>query len=817
MPLLGRSPHVTVSIAIVVALGVGANVAVMSVLRDAIVGTSPYTDVDSLVVLENRGTYDLGVRKVPTHELSWPDFQDLAAQQHVFFGIAGVTGLERTVWDSGGRRRSVQRVFVTRGLFRILGASARIGRTLSEADFDAGAPAALLVTASLWRAQLGSDPQAVGRVVHVDGMPFILVGVVDDDVMGSLRERKTLFERGDDSQCLVVPVVPGSGGQTERLLALRRENRNRPMLTLVGRLKAGSSLEDAQREVRVIAQRLAQQYPETNGERTADAVSLMEWRTREVRNVQPMLLAVAVLAWLAACASAAGLVLADAIRREPEMAVRHALGASRPKLVRLVLRRSLRWTVPGGLLGLALARMAVMWIAPGEGHGSVPVHLSDPESVARTAGLTLLAGLVLGGIASWVLFRQDLALGLKEAAHTGLPSCRRRVVLGVVITFQMAAATSLGLVSALLIRSMVNIINIDLGFDTGQTFIVRVFLPEENYETSDAQSAFFDNALTQIRSLSNVAAAGMSNTPPLSRVVVTSGGDYLLEAPGLASEALGPLITQYVSPGYFESIGMHLSRGRGFSTDDYRAASPVIVVDEAFCQMHLPSVDPLTAGIRMDGALFHIIGVVRDVRPDGPTGDVRATLYVLRDKRQPRGSVGHFVVRPSRRATIQMMDQVVRTLVATDHRVVIDEPQMLETLLADTLAQRRRTLRMLVLASVVVFVLTSFSVSGALGEFVANKTSELALRKALGASSPETVLLLAKYVAGPWIAGLIMGCLGGWSLARTLSSELFGIAPADPATMVATVVCVFAVGLAAAVGPLTRAISIDPARALRAL
>jgi len=810
----GRSRHAAVSIALVVALGVGANVVVMSVLRHSIIGSFPYADVDRLVVLENRGAYNFGIVKVPTPQLSWPDFQDVSDQVHALSEIGGVTAPEPTAWDAGARIRSVQRVFVTRGFFRVLGSKPRIGRLLGDSDFEADAPGAILVTASLWRAQLGSDFSAVGHVVRVDGRPFTLVGVVDDDVMASLRERKTVFERGDDRQCLIVPIVSGSGSRMDRLLELRRQNRNRPTLTAFGRLKAGRSIEDAQREVQAVSDRLAHQYPDTNRERTANVVSLQEWRTREVKHLLPVLFAVGFLAWLAACASAAGLVMADAVRREPEMAMRQALGASRPALVRLVLWRSLRWTMPGGLLGLAFAWAVVLWIAPGPGQDSGSAF--DLALVVQAAGLTVLAGLALGGVAAWVSLRHDVTLGLKEAANTGLPSRRRRVALGMVIAFQITAATALSLVSGLLIRSMVNIINVDVGFDTGQTFMVRAFLPEDQDQTGVAQTAFLDTSLSQIRSLPSVASAGISNTPPLSRVVVTSGGDYALDAPGRPSEALGPLFTQYVSPGYFETMGMRLIRGRGFSTEDYRAATPVIVVDEAFCRQHLRSVDPLAAGVRMNGALFRIIGVLHDVRPDGPTENARATLYVVRDKRQPRQVLAHFVVRPSR-VDPQLMDRVVGILVALDRRVVVDDPQRLETLLSDTQAHRRRTLRMLSLAAAIVLMLTAFSISGALSEFVAHKTRELALRKALGATSPDTVRQLARHLARPCIAGLAIGSVGGWSLARMLSSDLFGVASADPVTMVATILGVFAVGLIAAIGPLTRAIAIDPAHSLRAL
>jgi predicted permease len=817
MGLRARSTHVTVSVALVVALGVGANVAVVSILGEAIIGSSPYQDADALVVLENHGAYDLGIRKVEMPELSWPDFQDLTTQQQVFSALGGVTRADRTVWGTGARRRSTQRMYVTEHLFQTLAARAYIGRLLGETDFKPGALGAALVTVSLWRSQLGSDPHAVGRVVHVDALPFTVVGVVGDEMIGSLRERTTLFDRADDSQCLILPVVAGGGGRRERLMALRRQNRGLPMLTVVGRLKAGRSVHDAEQSVQLIAQRLAREYPGTNHGRSIEAVPLAEWRTRAVRYLEPVLRLVAALAWLAACASAAGFVLADAIRREPEMAVRHALGASRRTMVGLVLRRSLQWTVPGGLFGMVLAWVVVMWIAPGQGLDSIPVYVLQPAAVARAAALTVLAGLALAGIASWVLLRQDLTLGLKEVAQSALPGRRRRLLLQAVITFQMAAATTLGFVCALLIRSMVNIIDVELGFNPGQTFIVRVFFSDEEYQTAADQSAFLDKALRQLRALPDVASVGFSNTPPLSGAVVTSGGNYMLEVQGHAPEALGPLTTQYVSPGYFESIGMSLSRGRGFSTEDARAGSRVIIVDQAFCRGHLGSADPLAAGIRMDGALYHIVGVARDVRPDGPLGDVRATMYVLPDKTQPPQGLVHFVVRPFRRASPQLMGRVVDSLVGLDRRLVVDDPQMLETLLAGTLANRRRTLRILVLASAIVFTLTAFSISGALTEFVANKTRELALRAALGACWWDIALLLVTDVARPCIAGLVIGGVGGWLLARALSSELFGVAAGSPATMALTVACVLLVGLTAIARPLTRAGAIDPADVLRAL
>ncbi len=812
-----RSRSVGLSVAVAVALGIGAAVAVLSVLQDVFVGSRPYAAADRLVILENSGAYVLAGHKVDMPELSWPDFSDLESQQSAFSDLGGIGRFEQTIWDTGDRARSVSRVSVTAHLMALLGARARVGRVLVERDFEPGAPAVAVVTEGLWRRQLGSDPRVVGRVVHVDGRPFTLVGVVADDVVGFLRERTSLFEERDQNDCVVVPEVPGAGGPRERLLAVLRANRGLPALTVVGRLRPGVSVASAEQQIRTIGQRLARAYPATNGGREIRGSALTEWRTRRVSHLRPMLLSAAVLALLVACASAIGLIVTDAIRRAPEMAVRHALGASRGRLVRLVLWRTLWWTLPGGALGVLLSGVALEWIGvPGLAGGPAVLLPAALVLLAGATGLTVLVALVLGGIAALSLQHQGLALGLQEGGHLVSLGRGRRRALALVVTVQIAAATSLGLVSGLLLRSMANILNVDMGFQAGQSFVVRVFLSEGPYRASDERSTFLDDALARVRALSTVASAGLSDAPPLSGVAVMVGGDLFLEIPGRPPAALGPTIAQDVTPGYFETIGMRMSRGRAFSDDDSRAKAPVIVVDEAFCREHLGSADPLAAGIRADGTLLRIVGVVRDVHQEGPVEGTQATLYLLRSRIQSNASFAHLVVRPSG-STREAMDDVVGTLVRMDPRVAVDEPQTLDTLFAKTIADRERTLRLIVLAVSIVFLLTAFSVTGALGEFVENRTREIGLRKALGASRRRVVLVVCRSVGLACAGGIVVGGFAGWSLAWTLSSELFGLDAGDPVSIAAALACVVALGVMAAAGPLRRAMAIDPASALRSL
>jgi predicted permease len=811
------SRRVGVSVAAAIALGVGACIAVLSVLHNVFVESPPYVDVNALVILENHGAYDLGVKKVERPELSWPDFGDLQAQQHTFLGVEAVSGAERTVWDPGERARSVRRMFVTQRLMPLLGVRARLGRTLSDGDFESDAPPVGVITAALWRRQFGSDPHVSGRTVRLDGLTFTLVGVVPDDVVGFLRERKEVIEEADLDECVLLPLVSGGGGRMERLLALRRQNRTLPMLTVVGRLRPSVSLEAARADVRAISGRLARDYPATNSGREIRLLSLTDWQTRGVAHVRPMLLAVAILALLVACASAIGLMMTDAVRRQPEMAVRHALGATRSHLMRLVLQRAIGWTFPGGLVGIVFARQALRWINVGDRADSSGLHLPAGSWLITAAlGLAVLCGLALGLVGLWVLRQQDLTPALKEGGQSMSLGRRRRLILGVLAAIEIATATSLGFVSVLLLRSMANIYNVELGFDAGQSFVVRLLLPEEYYGTPDDQSRYFERALSRVRAVPGVESAGLSDAPPLSQIVVTMGGELALEIPSRGREPLAPLVAQRVSPGYVEAVGMRMVRGRAFSEEDARGNAPVVLVDEAFARIHLGSADPLHSAILMGGRRLSIIGIAADVRYDGPVEAARPTLYVPRNQGRSMTPLGHVVVRPSGVAS-GVMSAVVDELARMDRRVVIDDPQTLASLFEKTIVSRQRMLRLLTVAAVIVLLLTAFSVGGTIGEFVENKTREIALRKALGASSAHTIWLVFRYVGGPCCSGLALGCVGGWALARTLSGELFGIAAADPSSVVAVVVGQVVLGMLAAAAPLRRALWIDPARTLRAM
>lgn len=808
--------RVVASVAITIGLGVGAAMAVLSVYRNVFLPTRSYDDPAHLVVLENRGAYTLGPGLTTEHQaLSWPDYQDLEARQHSFESVGALTAPERLLAGIGGRFRYTSVTFVSADLFSVLGVRAIEGRTLGAADFKPDAPPVAVLTEGL-RHRISADPAVLGRSISVEGQPVIVVGVVADDVVTSLKQRSEIFEESDQNQRIILPLVASGARPASARLALRQANRVSPMLTVVARLRPGASVSSGQNDVARISVQLSREFPESNAGRTFDAAGLNEWITQDVRHLRPMLVMIAVLALLVACASAVGLMMTDVVRREPEMAVRHALGASLGRLIRLVLQRSVLWSLPAALVGLAFAWTILRWIDVLGTEGSTAIRFSArPEVFGSALGLAAVAGVLLAIVGAWMLWHQDFAAGLKEAATWTSASRRRRTALNIVVALQVTTATSLGFVSLLLVRSLVNVYDVDLGFEPGDSFLFRVQLPQEYYRSGAEQTLFFENALSRVRAVPGVASVALGDSPPLAPVAVTLGSrDFALELPGRAPEALPPLSGQRVSVDYFATLGMRVLRGRAFSVEDVTATAPVAIVDDGFWRARFGGIDPLQASLRIADTRYSIVGVVAGVKQSGPTTATRPMMYLPRET--GRNPAAYFVVRPSGSARA-VMERVASEVAGLDGRVFVDDPEPLAVLLQRNLAARQRMLRLLAIAASIVLLLTAFSIAGTLGEFVEQKVREIALRKALGASGRDTVLLVCGNLALPASAGIVLGSIGGVFLAKALSGELFGVQPLDALTLSGTVLGLVALAVAAAVGPMTRALWIDPARVLRML
>ena len=821
-----RSPGLAAGVALTIGLGVGANLAIVALLSDIFFPSTPYRDPSRLVMVENTGRYFFG-GNVPEGltdaRLSIPDFEDVRAGQRSLSSVGAFADGHVSVLTGGERPRSVCRIFVTPGLFETLGAAVLRGRLLGPADFAPSAPPVAVVTDGLWHTALGSDPGATGRSVRLDEQPFTIVGIIPADAFGLLQPRERLLDEGRFDRCVITPLVAGTGGESEMLLNYVRTQRDSPSLRVLGRLRPAQTLASADAGLTSLAGHIREQNKATNAKRGLRAVSLDDWRTAEVRPLLLMLIVAAALAFLVACANAAGLVLTDTIGRQAELGVRQALGAGSAQLVIVVLVRAVLWALPGALLGLffAAATLAAVRWGVSAGADQVAGVAFGPAVIGAGLALTLLAGLATGGVAAWTLRRRNLVDALREGAQTTSGGRRSHRVTFALVALQVAAATALTFGAALLVHSMWNVVSADRGFDIEKGFAVQVRLPRSKYPTSAANAEYFRRALTRLRALPGVASAGVCVSPPLTDTSVMLGGEMEVATPA-GKKTFNRLSGQFVTPGYFESIGMRLVRGRFFSAADEQANAPVVVVDEAFCRTYLAGADPLASTLMFNRALS-IVGVVGDVRqaterdPEHPSPvAVSGTAYLLYSQfgRPPSWS---FLVVRAKGDPATLAGAVASELLLVDNLACLDDPRTFSQLFARKIAERQRILGLVGGFAGIVLLITALSLTSALAQFVASHAHDLAIRRALGASRVRVVAFTSRHLAAALGVGLAGGGAGSLWLGNALTSQLYGIVPWDPPTIAMAVAGLAVLALVAAAGPLWRASRVDPARALRAL
>jgi putative ABC transport system permease protein len=821
-----RSPGLAAGVALTIGLGVGANLAIVALLADVFYPATPYRDASRLVMVENTGRYFFGggiPEGLTDSRMSMPDFEDVRAGQRGFSSVGAFSDGHVSVLTGGERPRSVCRIYVTPGLFETLGAAALSGRPLGPADFAPGAPPAALVTDGLWRTAFGSDPGATGRSVRLDEQPFTIVGIIPADVFGLLQPRERLLDEGRSDRCVVTPLVSGTNGEGEMLLKYQRTQRDSPALRVLGRVRPAQTIASANTDLTGLAAHIREQNKATNAKRGLRAVSLDDWRTAEVRPLLLMLAVAAALAFLVACANAAGLVLTDTIGRQAELGVRQALGAGSAQLVIVVLVRAVLWALPGALLGFffAAATLAAVRWGVSAGADQVASVAFGPAVIGAGLALTLFAGLATGGVAAWTLRRRNLVDALREGGQTTSGGRRSHRVTFSLVALQVGAATALTFGAALLVHSMWNVVSADRGFDIEKGFAIQVRLPRSKYPTSASNAEYFRRAIARLRALPGVVSAGVSVSPPLTDTSVMFGGEMVVTTP-VGKKTFDRLSGQLVTPGYLESIGMRLVRGRFFSAADEQANAPVIVVDEAFCRTYLGGADPLASTLTFDRVLS-IVGVVGDVRqateqdPKHPRAvDVSGTAYLPYTffKRPPAWS---FLVVRAKGDPAALASAAIGELLLVDNLACLDDPRTFSQLFARKVAERQRILGLIGGFAVIVLLITALSLTSALAQFVASHTHDLAIRRVLGASRVHVVAFTSRQLATALGVGLVGGGAGGLWLGNALTSQLYGIVPWDLPTIAMVVGGLAVLAVVAAAGPLWRASRVDPARSLRAL
>ncbi len=794
--MLVRSPGVTALALVALALGIGANTAVFSVVDGVLLEPLPYSEPDRLAVVW-AATPDL----LPA---SGGEFTGWREQSDVFSAIAAFHSQPYAV--TGGAPEILGGVRASAELFPLLGVAAEHGRTFLPEEDRPGGPHVVVLGHAVWQRRFGGDPSIVGRTISLDDEPYTVVGVMPDGFQFPRRgEMPSPFQFPQD----VAVYTP---------LALTPEqaaNRGREYLMVIARLKPGVTLAQAQAGMSATAERFAQQFPSTNRNRGARVVGLREQVLARVEPALLMLLGAVGLVLLIACANVANLALVRASARGKEMAIRSALGAARGRVVRQLLTESLVLALVSGAVGLVLALWGVETV-----RALLPETVPRAEEIgvnARAFGFTLVVSLVTGvlfGLAPALQASMPrLSPALQEGGRSDRGSGSRRL-RGLLVVSEVALALVLLAGAGLLLRSFVRLARVDSGVDTRNVLTVDVRLPRGRY-APPRQVAFFDELVTRLRALPGVRAAAGIYPLPLSGA--EEGASFVVDGRPAAPDERVLAGPRFVSPGYFETMGIPVVRGRGFRDSDGREASPTLVINEAMARTYWPSGDPIGQRLAFSGVSGprvwrEIVGVISDVHHSGLDRPSPPEVYCPFAQFPGPGLTLVLRTNGAPRDLVASVEAAVRSI---DADQPITNVRTMDELLARSVAPRRFPLLLLGTFAGLALVLAAVGIYGVMSYLVAQRRHEIGIRMALGAEARDVRRLVVGQGMKLVLIGLALGAAGALVLTRVLQGLLFAVSATDPVTFVAVALLLVLVALAACWIPARRATRIDPLAALR--
>jgi predicted permease len=799
---LQRAPGFAVVAVLTLALGIGANTAMFSVINAVLLRPLPFPSPDRLVAV---GSVDLrgAVARGSSNSASWPDFFDWRSSARAFEQLSAYreTGFTLT---GGGRSLHVPGAVVSSDVFATLGVRPALGRAFRPEDEQAGADVAVISDA-LWRSQLAGAPDVIGRAMTLNSRRFTVVGVMPPrfHFPVSVPPTEIWITSAEDARVENAADTPMTA------------ERGAHFLRVIGRLRPEASIASAQAELDVICEGLARAHPEDNSQRGARVSSELDRLVGDTRQSLLVLLAAVGCVLLIACVNLANLLLARGAGRGREMALRTALGASSRRIVRQLLTESLVLGVLGTACGLTVAYGSIallVRLAPVNVRGLDEVTI-DATVLAFTAALGLLSVLTFGLIPAVQTARADAAAGAAATARASHGRTQRRIRAALVI-----AETAIGVVllvgAGLLLRSFDRLLRTSPGFDPGHVVTAHFRLPDNRYPYLK-QIAFYDDLLSDVRALPGVD--GVAGTAPLP----LSGSRYTISfaQPGAPTRPSERPSADFgiVSPGYFRTLHVPLVRGRDFTPADSDAAPRVVIVNESFVRRYFPETDPIGQRIKpglstteKETPWREIVGVAGDVRHRSLADEIRPAYFV--PYAQGLISPLSLVVRTN---NIGIADELRRALARRDPELALYDVKTLEEYAAISVATPRFQTLLLAAFAVVGLALTAVGLYGVMAYGVAQRTREFGIRLALGARPGEILALVLRGGLTLIAAGLVAGIVGGAFATRLLASALHGIDPLDPATFAAVAVLLLTVAMLASYVPARRATRVDPIAALR--
>jgi putative ABC transport system permease protein len=786
---LWRRPGFTAVAVLTLALGIGANTAIFSVVNAVLLRPLPYEGSEWLVVLTEES------RQNPSMFISYPNFLDWKERSRSFEALA-VHRQQAFILTGGEEPERLDGRQVSADFFNVFGVRPELGRAfLGEEDRPGGRPVAVL-SHGLWERRFGGGPGVVGGTITLDGRPFTVVGVLPEG-----------FRAAGEAD-VFVPFGQWSGqpGWMNRDV--------RPGGRAVGRLKTGTSIESARAEMRAITAGLEAQHPRTNTGVGVRLVPLYESVVGDTRPALLMLLGAVALLLLIACANIANLLLARAASRRQEFAVRAALGASRWRLARQLLTESVVLALLGGGLGLLLALWGVDLLSA-SGAGNLPRATEigvDARVVAFTALVTLLTGVAFGLVPALQNSAAVPGSALKAAGRGASASGGRRLS-GALIIAETALALVLLVGAGLLVKSFARLQEVDPGFDHENVLTMRVPLPRARYAKDEQVAEFYRALLERVRSLPGVESAAVANELPFTGrgwPVEVEAADRPVPPAGQSPVADWGI----VSPEYFRTMGIPLIRGRALAESDTAAARRVVVVDEEVARHFWPGGEAVGQRLRVVGPdPFEVVGVARRVRNYGLDADSRMRVYV--PAAQTPMHMMNLAVRASGPDAEGLAKAVAGEVRALDSGQPVYGVRTMERIVSESLAPRRFNMALVALFAAGALLLASIGIYGVIAYTVARRTREIGIRVALGARRGDVLRLVLGQGMRPALAGVGLGLAASLALTRLMSSLLYGVSATDPVTFAAVSGLLVVVALLACYFPARRATKVDPAVALR--